>query len=410
LQYGYDPAGSTSVTNGTSVTRFVVNPNAVLPQVLIRTKSDNSKTLYVYGLGLFYEVNFSSGGAELNTRTYHYDYRGSTVAITDDNGMPTDRIEYSPYGMTAYRIGSTDTPFLYNGRYGVMTDSNGLLYMRARYYNPYLCRFLNPDPAGFAGGLNFYCYADGNPISLIDPFGLWAGVDDAIAIGGGALIGIAAQGIADLIHGQASSWQHYVAAAVGGAAAGEATLYTGPGGGLVARAAVGGAAGGLVGNTTRQTLDIATDNQTSYSYSSAVTETVFGGGFGAGGGYVGSRAVPAALSYLSNSTKGAIGEGLSLVDNVMQGRVPVGSQVEVQLHGTFTRVDWRFRSIADWSTLINVESKFGTARLTRAQRLANQLLPNYEVDHWTYSWLSRSGTALGTSFGYGAASESGTGK
>jgi hypothetical protein len=46
--------------------------------------------------------------------------------------------------------------------------------MRARYYNPYICRFLNPDPAGFSGGLNFYAYADGNPISLIDPFGLSA--------------------------------------------------------------------------------------------------------------------------------------------------------------------------------------------------------------------------------------------
>src|SRR5439155_12844296 len=46
--------------------------------------------------------------------------------------------------------------------------------MRARYYNPHLCRFINADPAGFSGGLNFYAYADGNPISMIDPFGLQA--------------------------------------------------------------------------------------------------------------------------------------------------------------------------------------------------------------------------------------------
>ena len=45
-------------------------------------------------------------------------------------------MEYSSYGMTTYRAGTNDTPFLYNGRYGVMTDANGLLYMRARYYNP----------------------------------------------------------------------------------------------------------------------------------------------------------------------------------------------------------------------------------------------------------------------------------
>jgi hypothetical protein len=44
--------------------------------------------------------------------------------------------------------------------------------MRARNYNPYLCRFVSADPSGFAGGLNAYAYANGNPISYLDPFGL----------------------------------------------------------------------------------------------------------------------------------------------------------------------------------------------------------------------------------------------
>jgi hypothetical protein len=46
--------------------------------------------------------------------------------------------------------------------------------MRARYYSPYLMRFLNADPSGFSGGSNWFAYADGNPISLNDPFGLCA--------------------------------------------------------------------------------------------------------------------------------------------------------------------------------------------------------------------------------------------
>lgn len=175
LNYAYDPAGNrVAVTNGASATRFVINPNAALSQVLIRTKPDGSKTYYVYGLGLLYEVNETSGGVETSTRSYHYDIRGSTIALTAGNGNPTDYIQYSAYGTIAFRAGSTDTPFLYNGRHGVQTDANGLLYMRARYYNPFLCRFLNPDPVGFSGGLNFYAYADGNPISLLDPFGLGA--------------------------------------------------------------------------------------------------------------------------------------------------------------------------------------------------------------------------------------------
>ncbi len=55
-----------------------------------------------------------------------------------------------------------------------MTDPNGLLYMRARYYNPYLCRFLNPDPSGFRGGLNMYAAFNGNPVSYSDPTGMVA--------------------------------------------------------------------------------------------------------------------------------------------------------------------------------------------------------------------------------------------
>ena len=148
--------------------RFVINPNAALSQVLMRVKNGTTN-YYVYGLGLLYEADDAG-----NTKTYHYDYRGSTVALTDGSGIPTDRIEYSAYGSLTYRSGTNDTPFLFNGRYGVMTDANGLLYMRARYYNPYLCRFLNPDPLGFSGGLNFYAYADGNPISYLDPFGLFS--------------------------------------------------------------------------------------------------------------------------------------------------------------------------------------------------------------------------------------------
>src|SRR5438093_675434 len=76
-------------------------------------------------------------------------------------------MEYRP-------LASVITPFLYNGKFGVMTDANGLYSMRARYYNPYIRRFINADPTGLSGGMNFYAYADGNPISLVDPFGLGA--------------------------------------------------------------------------------------------------------------------------------------------------------------------------------------------------------------------------------------------
>jgi RHS repeat-associated protein len=43
-------------------------------------------------------------------------------------------------------------PFKYVGQYGVMVEPNGLYYMRARYYDPSLGRFISEDPAGFGGG------------------------------------------------------------------------------------------------------------------------------------------------------------------------------------------------------------------------------------------------------------------
>ena len=44
--------------------------------------------------------------------------------------------------------------------------------MRARYYNPEIMRFINVDP--IKDGWNWYAYANGDPISLFDPFGLSA--------------------------------------------------------------------------------------------------------------------------------------------------------------------------------------------------------------------------------------------
>lgn len=61
---------------------------------------------------------------------------------------------------------------LYNGQYGVASDSNGLLHMRARYYNPEIMRFTSPGP--WKDGLNWYAYANGSHVSYFDPFGLFA--------------------------------------------------------------------------------------------------------------------------------------------------------------------------------------------------------------------------------------------
>jgi RHS repeat-associated protein len=49
---------------------------------------------------------------------------------------------------------------------------SGLMYYRARYYDPTVGRFISEDPIGFAGGVNFYTYVHNNPINMRDPYGL----------------------------------------------------------------------------------------------------------------------------------------------------------------------------------------------------------------------------------------------
>jgi RHS repeat-associated protein len=171
--YIYDAEGTRRTqTVGGIITRYTTEPNSKLSRCLIKHNvTAGTKTYYVYGLGLLYEVNKVGTTAETRT-TYHYDQVGSTIARTDETGHDVGRAEYSPYGVLTWKTGNMNTPFLYNGMFGVMTDSNGLICMRARYYSPYLMRFLNADPSGFSGGSNWFCYANGNPISANDPLGL----------------------------------------------------------------------------------------------------------------------------------------------------------------------------------------------------------------------------------------------
>ncbi len=171
--YRYDAEnqrGAVSVAGATS--NYVVNPQAALSQVLVRT-APSGTTYYVYGLGLIGE---ETNG---NYQAYHYDLRGSTVALTDNAGTVVERFAYSAFAqLVSHPDALPATPFLYNGRDGVMTDASGLYYMRARYYSPEIRRFVNQDVllGNVVGGqsLNRYAYVSGNPVSYVDPLGLVA--------------------------------------------------------------------------------------------------------------------------------------------------------------------------------------------------------------------------------------------
>jgi RHS repeat-associated protein len=199
-QFAYDAEGNrTHKTFNGATTRYTVNPHGLnaMSEVLIEHKPDNTKRWYVWGgpAGLLHESQTDSSGTETAVRFYHSDQVGSTLALTDSAAEVTGRVEYSPYGMITHATGVIDTPYLFNGAFGVQTDAEtGLLHMRARYYHPWLGRFISEDPIQFSGGANWYAFANGNPIMLFDPKGqytvgdyfyevgqMWVGYGDAVA-------------------------------------------------------------------------------------------------------------------------------------------------------------------------------------------------------------------------------------
>ena len=149
-------------------TKFVVDTVMPLSRVLT-SETQGVTTHYVYGTGLISQEN---DGQWL---FYHFNNIGSTEAVTDLDGDVVERFEYGPYGELISE-NSHGIIFLYNGEYGVSTDENGLYYMRARYYNPEIKRFINQDviigTIMDSPTMNRYAYVEGNPISLADPFGL----------------------------------------------------------------------------------------------------------------------------------------------------------------------------------------------------------------------------------------------
>lgn len=95
--------------------------------------------------------------------------------MTDETGLAAERSTYRPFGEEAEQRLSLSTPKETKGFIGQrFDDTSGLQYLNARYYDPKLAIFIQPDwwEVTWAGvGTNRYSYSFNDPVNLADPNG-----------------------------------------------------------------------------------------------------------------------------------------------------------------------------------------------------------------------------------------------
>jgi RHS repeat-associated protein len=98
---------------------------------------------------------------------------GSAALELDDQAQVISYEEYHPYGSTAYQAARNQTETPKRNRYtGKERDEEtGFSYHGARYYAPWLGRWVSADPAGLVDGTNIYVYVRNNPVLLVDADG-----------------------------------------------------------------------------------------------------------------------------------------------------------------------------------------------------------------------------------------------
>ena len=145
---------------------YIYNINTGIPQLLVEMDSIGNTNNYLYAGRLFSRIG--NGGSIY----YHQDGLGSISVITDVYGQTLNRYTYDAFGSPITVNETVDNIFRYTGE---IYDDSGLMYLRARYYDPAIGRFISKDT--YSGQLNdplsqnLYIYAGNNPVLYIDPTG-----------------------------------------------------------------------------------------------------------------------------------------------------------------------------------------------------------------------------------------------
>ena len=110
------------------------------------------------------------GRTVTKARWYVYDGLGSVVGEVDPLGNLTSSPKYDVYGAVRGNGGTATSKQGFVGSLGHLSEAEtGLVYMRARYYDPQTGRFVSEDPG--CGGNNWFNYCASNPINHVDADG-----------------------------------------------------------------------------------------------------------------------------------------------------------------------------------------------------------------------------------------------
>jgi RHS repeat-associated protein len=227
----------------------------------VQKSSPNGTIVYVGGI---YELrngsavkHYFAGGSRMARRStadglvfLHNDHLGSVRLATNTAGAEVRRLGYSPYGVQISSTGTAIVNHRYTGQ--EVDDETGLQYYRARYYDPSLGRFIQPDTivpdANNPQDLDPYAYAYNSPTNFNDPSGnlvvaaaaaiaAWLGVSVTIVTIG--IIAITVVGVALMMYGN-DTWATVgmVLAGIGSVLIGGPLLGLGWGGSVAVAAAV----------------------------------------------------------------------------------------------------------------------------------------------------------------------------
>jgi RHS repeat-associated protein len=186
VEFGYDADGARveKVVDGEAV-RYLLDTNRRYHQVL--EEQDASGALMAsYTMG-HQRVSMRREGTQV---FYLYDGLGSVTGLADSMGTVTDTYTYEAFGQMLTSGGDFDNPYGYTGEY--RDAETGLLYLRARYLDPGVGRFVtldtHPGNAQMPVSLNKYLYGNANPVMYVDPSGEISLVNLMMTVSVGAVL------------------------------------------------------------------------------------------------------------------------------------------------------------------------------------------------------------------------------